>query len=57
MDANLSDVDSMQKNLLAFLEHVLTAKHKSFFETFQLLMNLRSKDLSRFFKDAASFKP
>lgn len=36
---------------------MLTSKHKGFFETFELLMKLRSKDLSRFFKDAASFKP
>ncbi len=54
-DANISDLESLQRNLLGFLSNMLSQKDKHFFEIFDLLMKLRSKDLSIFFKDSASF--
>jgi len=55
MEANLGEVESLQKSLLVFLDSMLQGRHRKYFETFELLVRLRSKDLSRFFKEAQSF--
>jgi hypothetical protein len=55
MEANLGESESLQKNLLSFLDSMLSGRHRQYYETFDLLVKLRGKDLTRFFKEAQSF--